>query len=416
MVETILDEDGKTSRFIVVQGDSCKEARDWTDGGLRYTPISAENNLVRHQALLLPSAVGTYGTEAELLESIAAYVARYVNLPEADRHIVGAYVLLSWVFDAFNELPYLRFKGDYGTGKSRALIVVGSLCQKPFFASGASTVSPIFHTLDAFGTTLILDEADFRFTDEKSELVKILNNGNVKGFPVLRTHVTETREFNPRAFTVFGPKIVAMRGEYQDAALESRFVTITMAPGDVEGIPINLPKDQTTEARKLRNQLLAYRLRHRHHTAIAADLGDTALEARSRQILAPLLSVAPTGEARRAILSRAHEHTARTYTERRGTIEGLVLGILKESLAAPDQDGVTVGNLAKALEHQHGDEIDRPATSRYVGGVLKRLGIAVYRRHGVFVIASRQEELLATLYKRFGISDEDTEPEARLTG
>ena len=85
------------------------------------------------------------------------------------------YVLFSWVYDAFNEVPYIRFQGDYGTGKTRALLVVGSVCYKPFFASGASTVSPIFHILDAFRGTLILDEADFRFSDEKAEIVKVLN-------------------------------------------------------------------------------------------------------------------------------------------------------------------------------------------------------------------------------------------------
>ena len=37
--------------------------------------------------------------------------------------------------------------------------------------------------------TLIVDEGDFRFSDEKAELVKILNNGNGRGFPVLRQRV-----------------------------------------------------------------------------------------------------------------------------------------------------------------------------------------------------------------------------------
>ena len=97
------------------------------------------------------------------------------------------YVLLTWLYDAFNELPYLRLRGDYGSGKTRALLILGSLCYKGFFASGASTVSPIFHTLDAFRGTLIFDEADFRFSDERAEVVKILNNGNVRGLPVLRT-------------------------------------------------------------------------------------------------------------------------------------------------------------------------------------------------------------------------------------
>ena len=125
-------------------------------------------------------------------------------------------------------MPYLRLRGDWGSGKTRALMTLGSLCYKAFFASGASTVSPIFHILDAFGGTLILDEADFRFSDEKAEIVKILNNGNVRGIPVLRTMMNRQREFNPQAFQVFGPKIVASRGTYHDQGLESRFITEEM--------------------------------------------------------------------------------------------------------------------------------------------------------------------------------------------
>ena len=76
------------------------------------------------------------------------------------QEILAHYVLFSWIYDSFHEVPYLRFQGDFGTGKTRALLVAGSLCYKPFFASGASTVSPLFHILDAFRGTLILDEAD----------------------------------------------------------------------------------------------------------------------------------------------------------------------------------------------------------------------------------------------------------------
>lgn len=72
---------------------------------------------------------------------------------------------------------------------------------------------------------MVLDEADFRFSDEKAELVKILNNGNVKGFPVLRTSISNKHEYDPRAFNVYGPKIIAMRHSFEDEALESRFIT-----------------------------------------------------------------------------------------------------------------------------------------------------------------------------------------------
>jgi hypothetical protein len=57
-----------------------------------------------------------------------------------------------------------------------------------------------------------LDESDFRASDEKAEIVKILNNGNARGFPVLRSEPDRKGEYNPRAYSVFGPKLVATRG------------------------------------------------------------------------------------------------------------------------------------------------------------------------------------------------------------
>src|SRR5436190_2148860 len=125
--------------------------------------------------------------------------------------------------------PYLRVRGDFGSGKTRFLLTVGSLCYKPIFASGASTVSPLFRILDAFKGTLVMDESDFRMSDERAEIVKILNNGNARGFPVLRSEVSGKKgEFNPRAYAVFGPKLVATRGFFQDRALESRCITEEM--------------------------------------------------------------------------------------------------------------------------------------------------------------------------------------------
>src|SRR5262249_57482113 len=102
----------------------------------------------------------------------------------------------------------VRLGGGGGGGKRRLLLSVGSLWYKPIFASGASTVSPLFRILDAFRGTLIVDEGDFRFSDEKAEIVKILNNGNARGFPVLRSESTGKREYNPTAYAVFGPKLV----------------------------------------------------------------------------------------------------------------------------------------------------------------------------------------------------------------
>jgi len=44
------------------------------------------------------------------------------DVSPAFEKVATHYVLLSWVYDAFNELPYLRRGGDYGSAKKAPLI------------------------------------------------------------------------------------------------------------------------------------------------------------------------------------------------------------------------------------------------------------------------------------------------------
>src|SRR5207249_1905287 len=257
-----------------------------TDSGQKLVPYSANNNLIQNDVVLLPSEPGEYGSEEELVREVQTFIHRYVDVSPLFEKIASYYVLLSWVYDAFNELPYLRFRGDYGSGKTRALITVGSLCYKPIFASGASTVSPLFRILDSFRGTLIIDEGDFRFSDERAEIIKILNNGNATGFPVLRSEPSDRKgEFNPRAYAVFGPKLVATRGFFQDRALESRCLTEEMGQTRLrEDIPINMPANHKEEALALRNKLLMFRFRNARRCGVAEVEVDRTIEPRLNQV------------------------------------------------------------------------------------------------------------------------------------
>jgi len=402
IVETIYGPETNRTAFVIGTGDTVSIASHWECAGVRYRPVSPGNNLLKHRALLFPSEPLEFGSEAELCGDIERYIARYVALPHADRALCRAYIVLSWLYDVFAELPYLRFRGDYGTGKSRALIVVGSICYKPFFASGASTVSPIFHTLDAFRGTLIFDEADFRFSDEKAELVKILNNGNMRGFPVLRTHVTPKQEFDPRAFNVFGPKIVGMRRSYEDKALESRFFTFEMEPGRADGMPINLPPAQAEEALVLRNKLLMYRLRNWHRAAIDPSLADASLEPRINQILVPLLSVVADAPTRTVLIDRARRHQIGIINERGDTPEAHILTVLRDKVQNRTQHP-SIADIAASFAKRFGAEYERPATNRWVGSVLRRMGIALYKSNGVIVVAPGQTPKVRTLCQHYGI-------------
>ena len=250
------------------------------------------HNLVKNEVVLFPSGPQEYGSEDELLCEIQSFIHRYVDVSPLFEKIASYYVLFSWVYDGFNELPYLRLRGDPGSGKTRFLLTVGSLCYKPIFASGASTVSPLFRIIDAFRGTLIIDEGDFRLSDEKAEIVKILNNGNARGFPVLRSEVSPKREFNPTAYSVFGPKLVATRGFFEDRALESRCLTEAMGQQRLrDDVPINLPPVHKEEALQLRNKLLLFRFRNFNKRKPTEELVGRKIEPRLNQVFAPLCSI-----------------------------------------------------------------------------------------------------------------------------
>ncbi len=379
-----------------------------TSDGAPLIPVPARNNLIAHRAVLLPERPEDFGSVNDLVTAIDRYLYRFVDCSDNFRQLAAHYILLSWVYDAFNELPYLRLRGDYGSGKTRALIVIGSVCYKPFFASGASTVSPIFHTLDTFRGTLILDEADFRMSDAKAELVKILNNGNVRGFPVLRAQLTPQKTFDPRAFTVFGPKVVAMRQSFDDQALESRFLTEAMGAKRLRSdIPINLPARQEEEATHLRNKLLAYRFAMLSSTAVDPALCDATLSPRLNQILLPLLSIVENPGVRDQIREAAHGVERELAVERASTSEAALLAALAELIAEGEQSAIPVADITKRFVERSGSDFDRPITNRYVGYLLrKRLNIATYKTHGVYAVYVPDKTTLDLLCTKYGIASD----------
>lgn len=407
LVELLYAPGERRTAFAVWQDGAWRECRALTaPTGERLVPYSPHNNLIRNRVVLLPAAPAEYGAEAELLEAIGRYIRAYVDAPPAFERVAAAYVLLTWVYDGFNELPYLRLRGDYGTGKTRALHVIGSICNRPIFASGAATISPIFHLLDRFRGTLLIDEADFRYSDETAELTKLLNTGNQSGAVLLRTEVSPTNEFNPRAFQVYGPKLLAMRGFYTDRALESRCITLDMDRHGLtrRDVPINLPARQRDEAAALRDRLLLFRFRNLGRKPIDERLIDPALEPRLNQIFVPLMSAVASGAARADLAGIARQANEALRTERSLDVEAQVLQVVRELFADGSVRAISMKAIAEAFAARHGHD-ERRITGRWVGAVVRRrLGLRTVKREGVFVIPATEADLLARLYAKYGVA------------
>jgi len=404
LVEMACDPKSRRTSFILAKNTEWRSADSVRiDPSTQLVPYSPRNNLLAHGVVLLPSEPEEYGWDDALIAEIESFIHRYVDVSQLFEKIASYYVLLTWIYDGFNELPYLRLRGEPGSGKTRFMLTVSSLCYKPIFASGASTVSPLFRILDAFRGTLVIDEGDFRLSDEQAKIVKILNNGNARGFPVLRSEATANRgEFNPRAYEVYGPKLIATRGFFKDRALESRCLTEETGGRPLrDDIPISLPQSFTDEAQSLRNQLLLYRFRNLNVGRRSAA-PDRAIEPRLNQIFLPLLAVVSNAKDREELRALARRYHGEMVNERGMDLEAQVLEVIRDLREAGRP--LAIKDITSWLVDQHGDEYERKLTAKWIGNVIRRkLQLRPVRASAGYVIPPEELPKLERLYERYGI-------------
>jgi len=220
-------------------------------------PVQGEET--SQYVIRFPSGAMDYGDTLKLKNEVRDHIKYYVDLDEQDLEYCSWYVVGTWVYDKLSTVAYLRFLGYTGVGKSRALDVIGQLCFRPLMMAGAVTPAPIYREIRKFRGTIILEEADFRETTEKSEVVTILNCGIERNRAVLRCSGDDNNVIE--VLPTFGPKVFATRSEFDDKALESRCYTCTMRETMREEIPFDLHIDIDYDrwSMELRNKLLLWR-------------------------------------------------------------------------------------------------------------------------------------------------------------
>src|ERR1035437_2126932 len=262
ILETIYDHEKHETNLVVSSDEGIKIFNSYTDPatGAEYLPFSENHGLVKSRFVRLPSGVGNYQDIRTTYLEIKDFISEFVELPESFKVISSIYVLLSWVYDQFETLPYIRVIGDYGTGKSHFMKTMTYLCYKAMLCSTVSNAT-IYRTLNETRGTLALDEANFKSSEMYSEIIKVLNSGHVSGTPVAKMKpIGKTGDYETDVFDVFGPKIIASRERFSDEALESRCLTQVLLPKDDLKVSSHFPKDFERRATSVRNDLLAFRL------------------------------------------------------------------------------------------------------------------------------------------------------------
>jgi len=387
-------------------------------------PISGED--IKLGAVHLPIGVKEYGNTLTLLKEIESYIFKYLDISPKYRKFAAYYVLLSWVYDRFNTLPYLRALGDTGCGKSRFLDVIGGLCYKSISASGCVTPAPIYRMLRKWGGTLVLDEADMHNSDEYNEVVTILNCGFERGRPVIRA--TKDAPDKIQVLPVFGPKVFATRRRFKDAALEARCLTEVMQETTRSDIPAVLGRKFYKEQEILRNKLLSFRLKNyfKVDPEASADINLGDIEPRLKQVSQAFTSLFAgneevlgdyknfiTGHQQELIEQRSMTKTGQvinTFFELLGQRAGSTKGIVPFVPYVPDGEPlpVSAGDIAEKLDMR----------AQAVGQILKGLGLTTKkeRAYGArkrYIVCDKTK--LEVLKRRY-VSDPDDPDSEELTG
>jgi DNA primase len=419
--QCVWDEGGKVSTEYAVRLPSGEiKTQPMVDiGSVTYVPYPVDMGLVAKDVVLFPAKAVEYGTQRELVQRILAFIHKYLDVDPFYERLAAYYVLLSWVYDLFETLPYMRALGDYGTGKTRFLQTIGSICYRPMFVSGASTTSPIFRMIDMFQGTLVIDEADFGNSDAEAEIIKILNVGYYRGGVVLRSEKDPTSKYDeywPSAKSVYGPKILATRRPFTDRATESRCLTkrTTTARPRPE-IPFVLGRGFWQEAQGLRNQLLLYRLRSHRPVELTMDLADTSVEPRLNQVTMALKAMVDDETMRAEIDLFIRAYNEQLISDRQMTLPAVVVQALvdiqyasKRNLMGEEERDFSMKGIADKAQALINDiDPGTTITAKKVGQVLsEELGLTGRQRHArhrrVELVVTEDE--LRALMVRYGVT------------
>ncbi len=407
IIETVYDAIKEETRFAIYKNNIVEFLDAVTTHKGEFHPLDAKSDIVSKGVVLLPSIPLEYSTDIELTLAVQAFIHKYLDISPDYEQIASYYVLCSWLYDRFNELPYLRAIGDFGSGKSRFLQTIGSICYRPIFTGGATTTAPIFRILNEIRGTLILDEADLKASDMTNDIIKILNMGYQKGGSVLRMGGKDMEDL--KAFDVFSPKVIATRETFNDKALESRFLVEEMGRGKLrKDIPLRLSHNFYAEALELRNKLLMWRFKNYNKELVFDDRDIEGVHPRLKQIVIPLMTLIDSEEMKQSLKEFVQKYNVELTADRGLSRESdIAFAILKFEHDTRKKE-ITVGEIAEYVNTDILD-FDDKLTPRKIGWYLRsKMQLKPYKtRRGFVLELERNRERLDFWKERYGITDAD---------
>jgi len=445
LIEFIYDMKEEQPRLAYRDPDKRIGAADYLDiEGVRYVPRNI-TEFIRNGGVLFPSEIGQLKTTRELVGIVEMFLNQnYLLENKYLGRIISYYVMLTWVYDCFDALPYLRAMGEAGAGKSELMQRVGHLCYRMMSASGANTAASFFRATETYRGTVFIDEADlYDGGDTSNDLVKFLNLGAMKGHPIWRLEevLNETggKSYEVATFSTFCPKLIAQRRDFKDDAVGSRAITIKLAPREPmelksRGIKLYIDEEFRERARAIRNLLLRWRFEMwEKEIEVSEDLMDLEISSRLNQVTMPIKALAkddPTLQSEIVTFLRAYN--AEMTLTRSMTLGARIVEAMWRIYKSKDLrekyvfqgalgEAMMIGDVAKVAneiidemnmmegeqEEEEGSKRKRKKealTARGVGSLIRNeLQLQVGERRGKGFPVYWNVEKMEALAKRYGI-------------
>jgi hypothetical protein len=405
IIETIYNPEIDDTYLVLKKDGEYDFPEYYQDGNLIYRPLM--DNVIHRGITQLPTSLTDEEIESNsLLEDIKNFINKYVELEEEKIEIASRYVLMTWFYDRFQRIPYIRILGPFGTGKSRFLYIMAGITYHSSILGVGITEANIFRMLEKYPGTLILDEMDRRSTRKENFITQILNSGYDRDSVVTRTN--PFKGYIQEHFSPFGPKIIASRLPFDDDSLESRILNIPSQPLTRKDIPKYIPPYQEwEEILNLRNKLLKFRLENFFNIDPNMEImGLEDYNPRTEEILLPIIQVMGENTIPEIIKTYADKLIEERNTIRSFSDEGLIA----QSLIDLSQIGrpLFVKEVADHANNISGNKY--LISPRRAGAILQGFSVSK-RRTAKGVLVECSESDIDLIRKEYGIYDEDTKHE-----
>ncbi len=296
---------------------------------------------------------------SELFTRMVRTMDHYIELPADRRHgylsLLACWVVLTYVYHAWDSVGYLLVNGPTGSGKSTLFSILKALSFRPMATDNVSAAA-IYRTLHNYGGTLLFDEAE-RLRDTKSPDIVEINSMLLAGYQRGRgaTRLEKIGDgFKTVSYNVYGPKAIACINGVL-SALQTRCIEIRTQRAANDSPKPKRTMDET-DWQSLRDDLHVLAIDNGPAWLVASkrrDIGEK-LNGRDFELWQPLLAIAAffqdsgIDDLVGLMESTAIETTADAADLKTPEADEMILSVLSEAI----REGIEVGRDSRDRVYQ----------------------------------------------------------------